>query len=599
MSEAARLRWRRHTLSTVEGDPLRSITERLPAVPVPAARSSRSTTPTIECVIELPELPATPREKAATLLRTAAQVEHALMVQYLYAGYSFAPTQQQIANVAIEEMSHLLTVQNLLRCIGEQPYLGRQDGPVTEEERLLPFDFRLEPLSHLSLAKYVVAESPAQAPPGVDPAVLARIVDLAAVGAQPVNRVGTLYALLGAVFGSRQLLLEMAATGDPWFVMVNRLAAEAAAFYGGRDALHLSDDALDASSASSQASDRDWDRSREGSIDEFRVHVVASRQDALDALRDIGLQGEGPSPVATEVAHFRRFYDLFIRFFGADGSGTAPPPQLMDVPAGSRIVLDENGSGADVISHPTTVQWARLADLRYGILLGALGRYLLASVEDRAFLRGWCFAEMSALRKLADVLRRMPRGVNSAPQVAALPFNPPAWLVTGAQWPDLAAAFDGSMTIARGLLDEIPAGSGEHRLLVLLLASDDRKLRESTARASGTTERTRADAVRDALDWAAGAGDPNHSGGSPPLPMGRQGRFWNLQHDELVEVVIGEKVMVPPEPGADALIVDMLRNQVMPQGRPKLAEDDEEFQVVAQWVADGCPDEPVQADENG
>jgi hypothetical protein len=596
MNRATTLRWRRHRRSGVEGDALR-VSAGLSLAP---ARSARPATVTaddvvVEDEIELPDLPPTPLEKAATLLRVAAQVEHALMVQYLYAGYSCAPTQREIANVAIEEMSHLMTVQNLLRCIGEEPHLHRQvdDAPVPGEERLFPFDFRLEPVSHLSLAKYVVAESPAAVPEGVDPAVLARIVALATGAAQePVNRVGTLYALLGAVFGSPQLLLELAATGDPWYVTVHQLAAEAAPFYGGRDALHLPDSAFDPASASNQASDRDWDRSREHSIDEFRVHVITSRRAALDALRDIGLQGEGPSPVVAEAAHFRRFYDLFIRFFGADGSGTGPPPQVMDVPAGSRIVLDASGSGENVISHPTTLRWARLADLRYAVLLGALERYLLAPAEDRAFLRGWCFAEMFALGKLADLLRRMPRGADGAPHVAALPFSLPAWLDTGAQWSDLVSAFDESMTIAGGLRDGVAAGSDHHRLLVLLLASDARKLREATARTSGASRRTRADDVRDVLDWAAGAGDPSHSGDSPALATGRQGRFWNLQRDDLVEVaVFGQNVTTPPEPGTDAPIVDMLRNRSMPMGRPKLAEDGEEFQVVERWVADGCPEE--------
>jgi len=50
--------------------------------------------------------------------------------------------------------------------------------------------------------------------------------------------------------------------------------------------------------AAGQASDADWDRSVEKQdLDEFRVHMVTSRTDALDALRDIGLQGEGPSAV--------------------------------------------------------------------------------------------------------------------------------------------------------------------------------------------------------------------------------------------------------------------------------------------------------------
>jgi hypothetical protein len=574
------LKWRRHELPRAERDSLRSLMR----LPDPGTD------------MHFPELPEAPLDKAVTLLRVAAQVEHALMVQYLYAGYSFAPTQREIANVAIEEMSHLMTVQNLLRFLGAEPYLHRQDfdPPAAEDERLFPFDLRLEPVSHVSLAKYVVAESPAAVPPGVDSGVLAHITDLAVGSAQgPVNRVGTLYALLAAVFGSEQLLLELAGTADPWFVTVNHLAAEAARFYGGRDKLHLPDGAFQPASAPDQASDRDWDRSRENSIDEFRVHVVASRREALDALRDIGLQGEGPSAIATETAHFRRFYDLFVRFFGADGLGTNPPPGVMEVPAGNRIVLDEHGVGDNVISHPTTMRWARLADLRYAILLASLERYLRTPGDDRAFLRGWCFAEMFALSKLADLLRRMPRGVNTAPEVAALPFNLPPWLATGSQWSDLETALDESSTIARELRDD-DAAPEHQRLLVHLVASDERKLAEATARAAGTTRRTRTDEVRDVLDWAAGAGDPGHSGTSPAVPTGPQGRFWNLHKDDLVQVsVFGENVTTSPAPGADAPMVEMLRNQTMPQGRPKLPPDSSEFLVVERWVADGCPDDTV------
>lgn len=596
MNQRTRIRWRRHRLLNTDRTVLRRVAENL----FPMSTLARSAGPAaveVEKAIELPELPESSLEKAATLLRVAAQVEHALMVQYLYAGYSFAPTQREIANVAIEEMSHLMTVQNLLRCIGEQPYLHRQDdgAEVSEDERLFPFDFRLEPLSHLSLAKYVVAESPASVSEGVDPAVMAHIVDLATGAAhEPVERVGTLYALLGVVFGTPQLLLELAATGDPWYVVVNQLATEAATFYGGREALHLPDSAFVPESVSGQGSDRDWDRSRESSIDEFRVHVVESRRDALEALRDIGLQGEGPSPVVAETAHFRRFYNMFIRFFGADGLGTDRPPQVMDIPAGSRIVLDPNGSGENVISHPTTVRWARLADLRYAVLLGALERYLLAPVDDRSYLRGWCFAEMFALSKLAEFLRRMPRGVSTSPQVAALPFTVPAWLATGGQWSDLVAAFDESMTIARGLQTEVATGTNQHRLLVLLLASDERKLREATARATGTKKRTRTDAVRDVLDWAAGAGDPSHFGDSPALPSGPQSRFWNQQRDGFVQVAIfDENITTPTAPGEDAPMIQMLRSQSMPAGRPPLAEESEEFRLLEEWVADGCPDDTV------
>ena len=111
--------------------------------------------------IELPDLVAhpTPLEKAVRLLQVAAGIEHGLMIQYLYAGYGFSPqTNPEIVSIAMEEMTHLMTVQNLLRLVGLEPHLGRQDfgPPDADEERLFPFDLLLEPVTHESLAKYVV-----------------------------------------------------------------------------------------------------------------------------------------------------------------------------------------------------------------------------------------------------------------------------------------------------------------------------------------------------------------------------------------------------------------------------------------------------------
>ena len=75
------------------------------------------------------EAAKTPREHALGLLRLAAEVEHALLVQYLYARISITglqpgptsdpqlppedPARKQL-NIAVEEMGHLATVQNLL-----------------------------------------------------------------------------------------------------------------------------------------------------------------------------------------------------------------------------------------------------------------------------------------------------------------------------------------------------------------------------------------------------------------------------------------------------------------------------------------------------
>src|SRR3954470_10683512 len=118
------------------------------------------------------DLPLAPRDEAIFLLHTAAEVEHALMVQYLYAAYSLkrgaaVPPDRQdqvrawrttLLGIAREEMGHLITVQNLLRLIGGPLNLEREDYPFRND--MYPFHFRLEPLSKASLAKYVVAEMP-------------------------------------------------------------------------------------------------------------------------------------------------------------------------------------------------------------------------------------------------------------------------------------------------------------------------------------------------------------------------------------------------------------------------------------------------------
>ena len=574
MNAGTTLKWRAHPIRIEQAEALSSLRAIDPDELTQASVADAGTT------ILLPDLPDAPIDKAVTLLRVAAQVEHALMVQYLYASYSFAPPERVLAGVAIEEMSHLMTVQNLLRCLGQPPYLGRQGygPPAQEDERLFPFDLQLEPLSHESLAKYVVAESPPSASSDIDPNVLARIEDVANTH-ETVNRVGTLYALMAAVFGSEQLLLELAATGDSFYVAVDALAAEVAPHYGGRDKLHLPDSAFSAASLSEQASDDDWDRSVEGDVDEFRVWMVADRRNAVKALRDIGVQGEGPSPSAMETSHFRRFYDLFKEFFGPDGMGTDPPTEVQNVPAGSRIVLDEAGSGENVISHPTTIQWARLADLRYAILLGSLERYLRAPTRDRAFLRGWSFAEMFAVRSLAEFLPTMPRSEQNATDVAAAPFNVPPWLDTGAQWSDLADAFGEGITIATTLIDGGDLTTAQEQLLVLTLASDERKHAEATARTQGSTQRSRTDEVRDVLDWAAGAGQPRHSD---------QGRFWNLKHADFIEVEIGGNITTPPAAGGDATLVRRLKTN-MPKDRPKLAPESDELRLIEQWITDGRP----------
>src|SRR5471032_913023 len=112
---------------------------------------------------------ASPYLELVRLLREATEIEHALMLQYLYAAFSLKPDYADIAGsgapgssdligVAVQEMQNLATVNRLLAALGAAPNLVRQEFPY--EPAIYPFEFSLEPLSRKSLAKYLYAEAP-------------------------------------------------------------------------------------------------------------------------------------------------------------------------------------------------------------------------------------------------------------------------------------------------------------------------------------------------------------------------------------------------------------------------------------------------------
>ena len=152
---------------------------------------------------------------AVFLLSVAAEIEHSLMVQYLYAAYSLGGPQvpvehrkaalewqRIILGIAKEEMGHLVTVQNVIKLIGGALHLDREDYPWISG--FYPYAFTLEPLSQKSLAKYVVAESPETWPEDVSSAERQTIEDLAREDAeQDVARVGALYQRIREILSDR------------------------------------------------------------------------------------------------------------------------------------------------------------------------------------------------------------------------------------------------------------------------------------------------------------------------------------------------------------------------------------------------------------
>lgn len=102
------------------------------------------------------------------LLKEVSEVEHSLMLQYLYAGFSIkdefaslrgtaVPDSKSFLGVAVQEMGHLSSVNKLLVDLGASPNLDIQDFPY--ENDIYPFPMSLEPLSKSTVAKYLYCES--------------------------------------------------------------------------------------------------------------------------------------------------------------------------------------------------------------------------------------------------------------------------------------------------------------------------------------------------------------------------------------------------------------------------------------------------------
>jgi len=387
--------------------------------------SKDATTPKLNIPDEL-----TPRQFAVLLLHIAAAVEHSLMVEYLYAAFSLcgaqvlpseriqvAQWQETILGIAKEEMGHLMTVQNLLRCIGGPLSLDRDDYPWDSE--LYPFPFRLEPLTREALAKFVYAESP-------DPTIFTgpeaeEIKKLAEQdsGGRAVHRVGALYDLIKMLFSDTKLLRDSAFRQSTYPFQANW--DEWGRGYKTGDRGNTLGGAMP-------------------TTPDLLLLPVVARTDALAAIEKVATQGEAPlTPDDSAPSHFARFLRIY-REFPKDGSSPAK-----NVPT-NPVVLTTIGapggaaSSPDVtpITHPETRCWAHLFNLRYrSLLLNLLRTFEYASnlsergsLTPRGFLIHATFGEMYNLRALAQILVQLPlkeskSGENGFDLVAGPPFQMP------------------------------------------------------------------------------------------------------------------------------------------------------------------------------
>jgi hypothetical protein len=360
-----------------------------------------------DAVVEVPipmlEDRPTPLDKARILLEAAAEVEHMLMVQYLYAHYSlYDPAdpavgalsadqkaslgqwREWLVGTAREEMAHLLTVENLLLFTGFSPNFDREDMPPKGD--LYPFPMHLEPLGRASLARYVIAEAPWDR---------ADIDDIRQAAGVAINPVGILYGLLAVVF-SRPSDIPSGDELDPWQRLVRDVAAAALEKDPDPTHWHLPDGAFHPETKPRQGDNDSW-----AYYPEMFVRIVETRQEALDAIRDIGLQGEGPVTGAM-TSHFERFLAIYR------GAEVLPLPMPGEWPVDPVRQFPTDPRLGDY-TEPQAHALAEEIDHEYGLLLGDLAAYLATADSTlRSTLQGNAIGRMTSIRSLVAELVKLP-----------------------------------------------------------------------------------------------------------------------------------------------------------------------------------------------
>jgi len=494
--------------------------DRKPSLPAPERKPSSNRgrlaqVIAMRCGKAAPEAPLVieHREELIYMLGEAAELEHGVMCQYLFAAFSLkrssneglthdetaaaARWRSRILRVAAQEMLHLALVQNLLTAIGGPPHLERPNLPQPAAHYPPGVQLALLPFGEQALRHFMYLERPE----GMD---LNDAEGLAAVGrAEPLMNTADIvprpqdFATVGHLYRSIEAGFAHLAEkyGEEWlFVGPPRAQATTEQF---------------------------------GWADLVAVTSVAS---AKQAIATILAQGEGLRG-DWRKAHFGQFVrilDEYLRRLDANpgfdpvrpviAANVRPPQRDIEVP---------------LITDPLTARVVDLFNVCQEILLQILTRYFAHTEETDAQLKVLADAAVrlmvGVLPPLADVITTLPAGPGHEGKTAGpsfelfyeigylLPHREAAWtllterLATAASFcgstgtdggPPLAGRLEPVMSalqqIAQSLAAQLPAG----RSHAMPADPDPKVVAAQLARASDLARR-----ARDAAAERAAAGE--------------------------------------------------------------------------------------------
>jgi CDGSH-type Zn-finger protein/truncated hemoglobin YjbI len=334
------------------------------------------------------------REALIYMLCQAAELEHGIMCQYLYAAFTLKQTEaegltkeeaaaaqswrKRVSHVAAQEMLHLSLVQNLLSAIGAAPHLSRPNFPQPANYYPAGVNLALIPFGETALRHFMFLERPE----GMD---LSDTVGLAAFHraapamtegdivprGQDFATVGHLYRSIEA--GIRHLCEKF---GEEWLFVGPPRAQATEQYFRWPELVPVTD--------------------------------AASAQRAIDEILE---QGEGARG-HWQSAHFGQFVDILDEYMQLTEANPAFDPVRPVIPVNVRPA--ERDLDIALVTDPVTRRVMDMFNVCYEIVLTILQRFFAHTEETDAQLKALADASVTmmlqAIRPLGDLVTQLPAG---------------------------------------------------------------------------------------------------------------------------------------------------------------------------------------------
>ncbi len=334
------------------------------------------------------------REALIYILCQAAELEHGIMAQYLFAAFSLKQSaaegltdaeaaavqrwRRQIMHIAAQEMLHLALVQNLLSAIGAAPHLSRPNFPQPASHYPAGVHLALLPFGEQALRHFMFLERH-------EGMALHDAEGMAAFNrAEPLVQAGDIvprgqdFATVGHLYRSIEAGIARLADkyGEDWLFVGPPRAQATAKHFNWPELVAVTD--------------------------------VASAQRAIDEILE---QGEGPRG-AWQNAHFGQFVAILDEFEQLRQVNRAFDPVRPVIAANVRP--SERDPGCLLVTDPAAKRVMDLFNVCYEILLLAFQRFFAHTEESDAQLAVLADATVAlmiqVIKPLGDLVTTLPAG---------------------------------------------------------------------------------------------------------------------------------------------------------------------------------------------